>query len=342
MGNPTSIKRRFIMFYFKDDSQITVYFADGNSAVWKSDNPQFEKVAQMCENNQWIPIQMLHNQAKTLLNNKVSIQGDKLVIEADTSDPVTKPEVLHIELGKADTSNPVVAFIKLLKEKGTIDTEIERIKPFLINMFKNPFINAVEEIYEYCLAKDFEITEDGCLLAYKNVRKDFSSIYDNGETKHAIGQITKVENFDTNRSRECSSGLHFCSKSYLSFYSGDVTIIVKINPMHICAIPKDYNFSKGRCTQYEMVGVMGKDGTLQTTNIEAATGQKTVKTTTQAKADKKLAQKKAKSGDRLTETADLMTRFNNDIKKVASQMNISEETVRRNLRKFNQKKKESS
>ena len=327
------------MFYFKDDGQITVYFADGNSAVWKSDNPQFEKVAHMCENNQWIPIQMLHNQAKTLLNNKVTIQGDKLVIEADTSDPVTKPEVLHIELGTADTSDPVVAFIKLLKEKGTIDTEIERIKPFLINVFKNPFINAVEEIYEYCLAKDFEITEDGCLLAYKNVRKDFSSIYDNGKTKHAIGQITKVENFDTNRSRECSSGLHFCSKSYLSFYNGDVTIIVKINPMHICAIPKDYNFSKGRCTQYEMVGVMGKDGTLQTTNIEAATGQKTVKTTTQAKADKKLAQKKARSGDRLTETADLMVLLNGDVKKVASQMSISEETVKRNIRKYNQRNK---
>ena len=317
------------MFYFKDNSQITVYFADGNSAVWKSDNPQFEKVAHMCENNQWIPIQMLHNQAKMLLNNKVTIQGDKLVIETD----VSKSEVLHIELNTVDTSDPIVAFIKLLKEKGTIDTEIERIKPFLINMFKNPYINAVEEIYEYCLAKDFEITEDGCLLAYKNVRKDFSSIYDNGKTKHAIGQITKVENFDTNRSRECSSGLHFCSKSYLYHYSGDVTIIVKINPMHICAIPKDYNFSKGRCTQYEMVGVMGKDGTLQTTNIEAATGQKTVKTKTQAKADKKLAQKKAKSGDRLTETADLMKRFKDDVKKVAAQMNISEETVKRNMRK---------
>ena len=317
------------MFYFKDDSQITVYFADGNSAVWKSDNPQFEKVAQMCENNQWVPIQMLHNQAKLLLNNKVTIQDDKLIIEADAS----KSEVLHIELNTVDTSDPVIAFIKLLKEKGTIDTEIERIKPFLINMFKNPYINAVEEIYEYCLAKDFEITEDGCLLAYKNVRKDFSSIYDNGKTKHAIGQITRVEHFDTNRSKECSSGLHFCSKGYLSFYSGDVTIIVKINPMHICAIPKDYNFSKGRCTQYEMVGVMGKDGTLQTTNIEAATGQKTVKTKAQAKADKKLAQKKAKSGDRLTETANLMALFKNDIKKVASQMNICEATVKRNMRK---------
>ena len=326
------------MFYFKDNSQITVYFADGNSAVWKSDNSQFEKVAQLCENSQWIPIQMLHNQAKMLLNNKVTIQDDKLVIEAD----VSKSEVLHIELNTVDTSDPVIAFIKLLKEKGTIDTEIERIKPFLINMFKNPYINAVEEIYEYCLAKDFEITEDGCLLAYKNVRKDFSSIYDGGKTKHAIGQITKVDNFDTNRSRECSSGLHFCSKNYLSYYSGDVTIIVKINPMHICAIPKDYNFSKGRCTQYEMIGVMGKNGTLQTTNIEAATGQKTVKTTTQAKADKKLAQKRAKSGDRLTETADLMKRFKDDVKKVASQMNISEETVRRNLRKFNQRKRETS
>lgn len=321
------------MFYFKDSGQLTVYFSDGNSAVWKSDNPQFEKVAQMCENSQWVPIQMLHNQAKLLLNNKVTILDDKLIIETGALDSNAKPEVLHLELNKADASDPVVAFIKLLKEKGTIDTEIERIKPFLINMFKNPYINAVEEIYEYCLAKDFEITEDGCLLAYKNVRKDFGSIYDNGKTKHTIGQITKVENFDTNRSRECSSGLHFCSKSYLSRYSGDVTIIVKVNPMHICAIPRDYNFSKGRCTQYEMVGVMGKDGTLQTTNIEAATGQKTVKTKAQAKTDKKLARKKAKSGSRLSETADLMALFKNDIKKVASQMNISEETVKRNMRK---------
>ena len=326
------------MFYFKDNKQLTVYFADGNSAVWQADNPQFDRVLELCKSNNWIQIEMLHNQAKVLLNNKVSIQGDKLTIETDENAESLsldkgQGDKLTVDLGTADESDPIIAFIKLLKDKGTVDTEIERIKPFLINMFKNPYINAVEEIYEYCLAKDFEITEDGCLLAYKNVRKDFSSIYDGGKTKHAIGQITKVENFDTNRSRECSSGLHFCSKSYLSSYSGDVTIIVKINPMHICAIPKDYNFSKGRCTQYEMVGVMGKDGTLQTTNIEAATGQKTVKTTTQAKADKKLAQKKAKSGDRLTETADLMKQFNNDIKKVASQMNISEETVKRNMRK---------
>ena len=322
------------MFYFKDNKQLTVYFADGNSAVWKSDNPQFEKVAHMCENSLWVPIQMLHNQAKTLLNNKVTIQGDKLVIETYTSDSVTKPEILHIELGTTDTSDPVVAFIKLLKEKGTIDTEIERIKPFLINMFKNPFINAVEEIYEYCLAKDFEITEDGCLLAYKNVRKDFSSIYDDGKTKHAIGQITKVENFDTNRSRECSSGLHFCSKNYLSLYSGDVTIIVKINPMHICAIPKDYNFSKGRCTQYEMVGVMGKDGTLQTTNLEEATNEKIVKTTSKIRLDKKVSQKKS---NRIDETVQNMNIYNNDVNKVAKVMNLNVETVKRNIRKYNQR-----
>ena len=318
------------MFYFKDNSQITVYFADGNSAVWKSDNSQFEKVAQLCENSQWIPIQMLHNQAKMLLNNKVTIQDDKLVIEAD----VSKSEVLHIELNTVDTSDPVIAFIKLLKEKGTIDTEIERIKPFLINMFKNPYINAVEEIYEYCLAKDFEITEDGCLLAYKNVRKDFSSIYDGGKTKHAIGQITKVENFDTNRSRECSSGLHFCSKSYLSFYSGDVTIIVKINPIHICAIPKDYNFSKGRCTQYEMVGVIGKDGTLQTTNLEEATNEKIVKTTSKIRLDKKVSQKKS---NRIDETVQNMNIYNNDVNKVAKVMNLNVETVKRNIRKYNQR-----
>ena len=61
------------MFYFKDNKQLTVYFADGNSAVWQVGNPQFDKVLKLCQNNNWIQIEMLHNQAKVLLNNKVSI-----------------------------------------------------------------------------------------------------------------------------------------------------------------------------------------------------------------------------------------------------------------------------
>ena len=339
------------MFYFKDNKQLTVYFADGNSAVWQANNPQFDKVLELCKSNNWIQIEMLHNQAKVFLNNKVSIQDDKLIIQA--SDDATSVDLntgqddklMTVDLGTIDETDPILAFIKLLKDKGTIDTEIECIKPFLQNMFENPFIDAVQEIYEYCKAMDFEITEDGCFLAYKKVRNDLSSVYDNGKTKHKIGEYTEVEKFDTDRNRECSYGLHFCSKQYLNNYSGEVVILVKVNPKDVVSIPKDYNFAKGRCKRYLTVGIIAKDGTLQTTNLEEATGEKIVKTKAKAKADKKLAHKEANANKgigRIQETVQNMKIYNDDVNKVASIMNISVETVRRNLRKFKQNKRETS
>ena len=69
------------MFYFKDNKQLTVYFADGNAAVWQAGNPQFDKVLELCKSSNWVQVEMLHNQAKVLLNNKVTIQGDTLTVE---------------------------------------------------------------------------------------------------------------------------------------------------------------------------------------------------------------------------------------------------------------------
>lgn len=313
------------MFYFKTDDQITVYFSDGKVAVWNENDTEYERVYQLCLNNQWVKIQLLHNEAKALLHNTVTIEKDILTISKNG-------ENITVDLNSNTT--PLMSFIKLLKDNGVIDSEIEHIKPFLINMFKNTYINALHEIYDYCKAMDFEITSDGCFIAYKNVRKDLSSIYDKGKTKHEIGKITRVEAFDTDRNQTCSKGLHFCSKSYLSSYPGDVTIAVKVNPQHVVSIPMDYNFAKGRCKEYETIGILGRDGTLQTTNIEALTDNKVkiVKTKAKELADKKIAKNKAKHGGRINETASLM-KIHNNADKVANIMNISVETVKRNMRK---------
>lgn len=308
------------MFYFKDDKSITIYFFNGDIAVWSTTSPLAEKILELCQNNEWIKIETIHNHAKVIMtsnNVKVSDKGEVVVN--------------NIVLENTE-NDPLLSMIELLQKKGTITDDIERIKPFLNNMLENKHIKAVNEIYEYCKAMDFEITEDGCFLAYKNVKKDYSSIYDQGRTKHAIGQITKVDKFDTNRNANCSYGLHFCSKSYLSSYSGEVTIIVKVNPKDVCSIPTDYNFAKGRCTQYMMVGVISKEGTLATTNIKAATGEKVVKSKAKAKSDKKVA--KVTAPNRIIETVEYMKIHKNDISKVADVMNISPETVKRNMRKY--------
>jgi hypothetical protein len=305
-----------------------VYFSDGNSAVWDCSSPDFKQVEKLAKNSEWVAIEAMHNKAKMLLQNEVTLCKNDLCIKKDDG------KVVKLNLDASD--DYLFKFIKLLREKGVIDTEIIRIKPFLENMFKNPFINAVHEIYDFCTKMDFEITDDGCFLAYKNVRSDLGSIHDGGKTKHAIGEYTEVEAFDTDRNQTCSKGLHFCSRNYLRSYPGDVTIIVKVNPMDVVAIPTDYNFEKGRCRKYMTVGILKKNTSLSETDIGAMSNGtvKTVKTATQ-----KILDKNKIAMNRIEETAMLMKKFKNNVVKVAKTMHISVSTVKRNMRKYRAGKK---
>lgn len=306
------------MYYFKNDSNLTVFFSNGENAVWSVNHPDFKDVEMLCELNAWAEVQVLHNAAKAVLTHNVAVEENLL-------------NVAGVIVDLSNTKNPVFQFIELLRQKGVIDTEIERIKPFLKNMFENPFIDAVTEIYDYCKAMDFEITDDGCFLAYKNVREDLGSIYDNGKTKHVIGEYTEEKMYDTNRENHCSAGLHFCSKGYLKCYPGQTTIIVKVNPKDVVSIPTDYHFMKGRCRRYMTVGILeNKSDMLADTDI-AKMSNNTVKTVKATKT------KKPKS--RILQTVQLMKKFKHNKQKVAEKMGISVATVERNMRKFNAKKK---
>lgn len=301
------------MLYFKDDKQLTVHFANGDVAVWSATNPEMPHILELCKNARWGEIEVLHNINKAIMKSK------NVVVEKDTIkiDGVTV----------SNTATPIMEFIKVLQKKGVIDSEISRIKPFLENMFENPFIDAVQEIYDYCKAMDFEITDDGCFLAYKNVRSDLGSIFDNGATKHKIGEYTEVKMYDTERTNTCSKGLHFCSKSYLQHYVGEVTIIVKINPKDVVSIPVDYNFAKGRCRKYLVVGILDdKDKMLS--DVDETTLDKSVGNI-------------LRNESRIEETVRLMNKYN-DKEQVANEMGISVSTVERNIRKYNEKSKNES
>ena len=296
------------MLYFKDNKQLTVHFANGDVAVWSVTNPEMPHILELCKNAKWGEIETLNNINKAIMNSK------NVIVEKDT---------IKIDgVSVSNTNTPIMKFIKILQEKGVVDSEINRIKPFLENMFKNPFIDAVHEIYDYCKAMDFEITDDGYFLAYKKVRKDLGSIFDKGKTKHKIGEYTEVKMYDTERTNVCSKGLHFCSKSYLQYYPGEVIIIVKVNPMDVVSIPVDYNFAKGRCRKYLVVGILDyKNKTLK--DVDESTLDKSVGTI-------------LRNESRIEETVRLMKKYNNK-EQVADEMGISVSTVERNIRKYKER-----
>ena len=129
---------------------------------------------------------------------------------------------------------------------------------FLENLMENPSRTSVEELYLFLEYGDMPITEDGCFLAYKKVRENYTDIH-SGTFNNSIGKVVQVERntVDNRRYNTCSYGLHFCSKEYLGSFGSshnNRVVILKINPKDVVSIPSDYNNTKGRCCRYEVIG----------------------------------------------------------------------------------------
>ena len=131
---------------------------------------------------------------------------------------------------------------------------------FLTNLMQNPSKRAVDELFGFMEACTLPITPDGFFLAYKRVNNDYTDVH-SGAISNTVGSVVKMERnlVDEDKSRTCSAGLHFCSYEYLASFRGARTVVLKINPKDVVAIPIDYNNSKGRTCEYTVVDELALD-----------------------------------------------------------------------------------
>mgnify|MGYP003635035136 CR=1 FL=1 len=142
---------------------------------------------------------------------------------------------------------------------------------FLENLMLNPSMRAQQEAYRFMESNDLPITEDGYFLAYKNVGENY---YDKhtGTFRNMVGDTPSMPRSQVmdDPNQTCSSGLHLCSMEYLTKMWGHSghTMIAKCNPADIVSCPVDYNNSKLRVSQYEIIGEH-KDGKRDTVSEQA-------------------------------------------------------------------------
>lgn len=125
---------------------------------------------------------------------------------------------------------------------------------FMENLYSNPSTFARTELYEWLEKSNLPITEDGHFLAFKRVNDNYTSVHD-GRTDNTPGVVVQMprEDVDDDRRRHCSQGLHFCSEGYLRSFSGQRTVLLKVNPADVVSIPDDYDFTKGRAWRYRVI-----------------------------------------------------------------------------------------
>ena len=197
----------------------------------------YEKVKQAIKDQDWEAVRKLVEPAKAIQDysaGKVEIRDGQFFWQG---------EVMHGVL-----ANKIVTMFK----EGF---SIEPLVAFVTNLQANPSARAVNELYSFLEAGNMPITSDGHFLAYKKVRSDYKDVY-SGTIYNRVGDVVEMERnkVNDNSAQTCSYGLHFCSMDYLTHFSGERIMILKINPRDVVSIPADYNDTKGRCCRYEVIG----------------------------------------------------------------------------------------
>lgn len=195
---------------------------------------------------------------KALDKENVFIYNDSVVVNGNI-----------IEKGKS--SDFLVKLLETLIDTNKATTTFNHLKLFIDNILNNTFISDKTLFLKYLLNNDYEITEDGCILAYKQIRKNYTSFFDS-KTLHSPNTTLELAEYDIDSNRACGKGLHFGTKEYVtSLYNDEgITVCVKINPIDIIAVPYQNSIKKCRCRKYTVIRELDKKENLIDIEVELA------------------------------------------------------------------------
>lgn len=128
--------------------------------------------------------------------------------------------------------------------------------------------HSAEDLMKFMETAELPIADDGCILFLKRLkskgtddqnRRVFVDCH-SGNIRQWVGCKVQVREdlVDPDRRRDCSNGLHVASMSYIRGFSGDVTILGKVAPEDVFAVP-EYSTNKMRVSAYHILAVLPEE-----------------------------------------------------------------------------------
>ncbi len=224
------------------DDTVTVYH-DGSVVTAHASDPQWDEVIEALKHDDY-------DRAMELLDKPAVIRDfvEGTDIHISGYDVYYKDRLLPGGLARR---------ILKMREQGFNIMPMVR---FAQRLYQNPSNRAIEELYGFLDVNDLPITDDGCFMAYKRIRKNWTDCH-SGVNNNSVGQVVEMERnaVDDDQERTCSYGLHFCSLNYLQHFHGERLVALKIDPADVVSIPVDYDNTKGRCCKYEVIEELPMD-----------------------------------------------------------------------------------
>lgn len=184
------------------------------------------------------------------LSDRVAVVNDQITFDGDAIDTALSRHLLRLLREGSDAYRPVVAFME--------------------NLSANPSPLSRRHLWSWLHAQDFSLTPDGCVIGYKAVNGDYSSINSGREDVEVNGHIYRghVPNeigatvsmprsiVDPDREHACAVGLHVGTWDYARDFGGDTKVLtVSVNPRDVVAVPRDHGDQKMRVCRYTVLSV---------------------------------------------------------------------------------------
>ena len=241
-----SNQNKHVPFVIKQGGDITMYL-NGESMTVSAGHPNYSKVKDALKTGQFYLIENLVNVAKAITKfakGQIKVQDG---------------EVFY---GNTPVHNTLTARIISMMNEGF---KFDHMLLFLENLMANPSFRAVNETYTFLENHGLPITEDGCFLAYKAIRNDYTDIR-TGKFNNRVGQTPSMprNQVDENYEQDCSSGLHVGALEYVVSFgaftkgafvgtNGNRLVIVKVNPRDVVSVPRYAGHTKMRVSTYTVI-----------------------------------------------------------------------------------------
>jgi ribosomal protein L7/L12 len=183
---------------------------------------------------------------------KEELKDDETVVAVTNGGRTIIPEAQHLgtQLKAATTLKDFTGFQTFLERLGTV-----------VN--KRRF--SVEDLMKFMKHGDLPIADDGSIVIYKRLtrsgkdkegREIYVDVHSRKVTQRVGSRVFMDESLvDPDRRQDCSNGLHVAALSYLSGFSGEITIIGKVAPEDVIAVP-EYSNNKMRVAGYDILAVL--------------------------------------------------------------------------------------
>lgn len=166
--------------------------------------------------------------------------------------PTSSPE-FHQPMTETDTVVAVLNNGKMIPGIEMIDVQLQAVaaklgnavgvQRFFERVSSVPRNHSVQDLLTFMQKGELPIADDGSVLVYKRLESTrepgvFVDCHSK-KVKQRVGSHVFMDEklVDADRTQECSNGLHVARRDYLRTFSGDVTVLAKLAPEDVIAVP---------------------------------------------------------------------------------------------------------